>query len=50
MVGYTPQRGISLTPGTHDVRLVNPAFAMNKTLHVRIARGQQVTRSVILEE
>jgi hypothetical protein len=50
MVGYTPQRGISLTPGEHDVRLVNSAFKMRKTLHVRIAQGQQVTRSEILED
>ena len=50
MVGYTPQRGISLPPGDHDVRLVNPSFHMRKTLQVRIAQGQQVTRSEILEE
>jgi hypothetical protein len=50
MVGYTPQRGINLTPGDHAVRLINPAFAMSKTLHVRIAQGQQVTRNEILEE
>jgi actin-related protein len=50
LVGYTPQRSISLTPGDHDVRLVNPAFAMSKTLHVKVAQGQQVTRSEILEE
>jgi hypothetical protein len=50
LVGYTPQRGINLTPGEHAVRLVNPTFAMSKTLHVRIAQGQQVTRSEMLEE
>jgi hypothetical protein len=50
MVGYTPQRRINLAPGEHNVRLVNPAFAMSKTLHVRIAQGQQVTRREILED
>jgi hypothetical protein len=50
MVGYTPQRNISLSPGDHDVRLVNPAFQMRKSLHVQIAQGQQVTRSEILED
>lgn len=50
MVGYTPQRGISLKPGDHDVRLVNSSFGMTKALRVRIAKGQQVTRHEILEE
>jgi hypothetical protein len=50
MVGYTPQRGIKLTPGEHDVRLVNTSFAMSKALRVRITKGEQVTRHEILEE
>ncbi|HKP60727.1 MAG TPA: PEGA domain-containing protein, partial [Polyangiales bacterium] len=50
MVGYTPQRAISLAPGEHAVRLINPEFAMSKTLQVRIAKGQQITRSEVLSE
>jgi serine/threonine-protein kinase len=50
MVGYTPQRSIRVSPGEHDVRLVNPMFAMRKALHVKVGQGQQVTQSVILEE
>ncbi len=50
MVGYTPQRNIPVTPGEHDVRLVNPEFGMTKTLRVRVAKGEQVTRSEVLED
>lgn len=50
MVGYTPQRGIRLTPGEHAVQLVNPEFNMRKTLQVQIARGEEVTRRELLEE
>ena len=50
MVGYTPQRSIRVTPGEHDVRLVNPSFGMTKTLRVRVAKGEQVTRNEILED
>ena len=50
MVGYTPQRDIRVHPGDHAVELINPEFAMRKRLHVRIAKGQQVTRSELLDE
>jgi hypothetical protein len=50
MIGYTPQRGIALAPGDHEVRLVNPAFRMKKTLRVQIAQGERVSRREILEE
>jgi PEGA domain len=50
MLGYTPQRGIVLSPGEHEVRLVNPAFRMKKTLRVQIAQGERVSRREILEE
>lgn len=50
LVGTTPLRGLSVTPGEHQVRLVNTAFDMSKTFSVKVARGQRVTRGVTLEE
>lgn len=50
MVGYTPQRSIALASGEHAVELINPDFGMRKRLSVRVAKGQQVTRSELLED
>jgi hypothetical protein len=50
MVGNTPQRALSVSPGEHEIRLLNPAFDMGATFRVKVARGQKVTRGVMLEE
>jgi serine/threonine-protein kinase len=49
-VGNTPQLGISLEPGTHSVRLVNPEFSMIKTFKLTVHAGENVTRVETLEE
>jgi hypothetical protein len=49
-VGNTPQRALSVAPGEHDVRLVNNAFDMVASFHVRVSKGQSITRGVMLEE
>jgi hypothetical protein len=49
-VGNTPQLGISLEPGTHSVRLVNPEFSMIKTFKLTLHAGENVTRVETLEE
>ena len=49
-VGNTPQRALSVTPGEHDVRLVNNAFDMVASFKVRVNKGQSITRGVMLEE
>src|SRR5262249_39759262 len=50
LVGNTPQMGIQLKPGAHEVRLVNPQFAMQKTFKVNVRAGESVTRSENLAE
>jgi hypothetical protein len=49
-VGNTPQRALSVSPGEHDVRLVNNAFDMVASFHVRVNKGQSITKGVMLEE
>lgn len=50
LVGNTPQLGIYLKPGAHEVRLVNPQFAMQKTFKIQMHAGESLTRSENLEE
>jgi hypothetical protein len=50
LVGTTPQLGIYLKPGAHQVRLVNPQFAMQKAFSVQVRAGESVTRSENLED
>jgi len=50
MVGHTPQLGISVQPGEHQVRLVNPMFAMSKAFKLKVRGGQRITRVEMLEE
>jgi hypothetical protein len=50
LVGNTPQLGLQLPPGEHNVRLVNGVFAMGKVLNVKLRAGERVTRVEMLEE
>lgn len=48
MVGNTPQMGLSLSPGSHSIRLVNQQMGLSKTFSVSIKPGQMVTKIVDL--
>jgi PEGA domain len=50
MVGFTPQLALSVSPGSHHVRLVNPSFGMQKSFEIDIKAGQRVSRVELLEE
>jgi transposase len=50
LIGTTPQLGIQLKAGAHEVRLINPQFAMQKTFKVDVRAGESVTRSENLGE
>ncbi|HKP59449.1 MAG TPA: PEGA domain-containing protein [Polyangiales bacterium] len=43
LLGNTPLQGVSVAPGTHSLRLVNPQFSMIKTRTVKLAPGEVVT-------
>jgi len=49
LVGTTPQLGVSVAPGKHTIRLVNPDFEMTKTFTVHVAAGESLTRIETLE-
>ena len=49
LIGNTPLMSLTLSAGTHSVRLRNPQFALEKTLKIVIAPGQVVTRVVDLQ-
>lgn len=46
LVGNTPQMSLSLPAGTHQVRLVNPEFNLEKTLTVKI-RANKTTKKIL---
>ena len=50
MVGHTPQLNLNVPAGQHNVRLVNPVFAMSKTVRLNVRNGEKVTRVELLEE
>jgi hypothetical protein len=50
MVGTTPLLDLSVTPGRHRVRLVNPSFGMQKSFQVAVGAGERVSRVELLEE
>jgi serine/threonine-protein kinase len=43
-VGQTPQRGLRLKPGRHEVRVVNEELGFGRTLNVQVRRGAEVSR------
>jgi hypothetical protein len=49
-VGNTPQRGLRVASGEHNVRLVNEPLNMSKTFHVTVRDGETVTRVEMLNE
>ena len=50
MVGHTPQLGLNVPAGEHQVRLVNPMFAMSKAFRLKVRGGERITRVEMLEE
>lgn len=50
LIGNTPQREISLSPGQHTVRLTNAEFGMSKAFNVKVDAGETVSRFETLEE
>ncbi|MGB0678524.1 MAG: PEGA domain-containing protein, partial [Polyangiales bacterium] len=47
-VGNTPQLDLKVSPGPHQIRLVNPDFNLEKTIVVQAKAGKTVTRIVKL--
>lgn len=50
LVGNTPQMGLRLKAGSHQIELVNPQLAMHKQFQVQIEADEIVTRAELLEE
>lgn len=48
LMGKTPQMGIRLTPGKHEVVCVSPPFGIRKTISVDIEAGKTVTKILTL--
>ena len=48
-IGHTPLFDVRVAPGTHTLRLVNPEFGLSKTVQVKVASGETVTRVELLE-
>ena len=48
-VGNTPLMNLTLSAGSHRVRLRNPQFALEKTIKVQIVAGDVVTKVVDLQ-
>ena len=48
-VGNTPQTTLQLRAGLHTVRLVNPDFGLKKSIKLRIAAGETLTKVVDLQ-
>jgi hypothetical protein len=44
LIGHTPQYGLTLVPGTHNVRLVSEELEMSKSIDVDIEAGTTTTR------
>jgi hypothetical protein len=49
-VGNTPQMGLRLRAGKHQIELVNPQLGMSKKFQVTVAADEIVTRAEMLEE
>jgi serine/threonine-protein kinase len=49
-VGNTPQMGLRLSAGTHQISLVNPQMGMSKKFKVEVQADQIVTRIETLED
>jgi serine/threonine protein kinase len=47
-IGNTPQIDVKLSAGAHTVRLENPQFGLSKTLKVRIAANETLTKVIDL--
>jgi len=50
LVGNTPQLGISLSPGSHKLKLVSPDLGLTKQLTVKVDKGKTTTKVVNLIE
>jgi len=50
MVGNTPQMAISLSPGSHKLKLVSPDLGLTKQMTVQIDKGKVTTKVVNLIE
>ena len=48
-VGHTPLIDLRVAPGSHSLRLVNPEFGLSKSIQVKVAAGETVTRVELLE-
>ena len=48
-VGHTPLFDLRVSPGTHTLRLVNPEFGLTKTVQLKVAPGENITRVELLE-
>jgi len=49
LIGETPQMGIPLKAGKHDITCVNPDFGINKTFEVDIPAEKTVTKILTLQ-
>ncbi|MDD9938786.1 MAG: hypothetical protein OXT09_34675, partial [Myxococcales bacterium] len=49
-IGNTPQRGITLSAGTHRIRMSNADLGLSKTIRVRVRAGRTETRIIDLME
>jgi hypothetical protein len=50
LVGNTPQMGISLSSGSHKLKLVSPDLGLTKQLTVKVDKGKVTTKVVNLVE
>jgi hypothetical protein len=50
LVGNTPQMGLRLRAGKHQIELVNPQLSMSKKFQVEVQADEIVTRAELLEE
>lgn len=48
LIGNTPQMNVSLSPGRHNVTLVNPDFNIRQSISVTIVSGQVNTKIITL--
>ena len=48
-VGHTPLFDLRVAPGSHTIQLLNPEFGLSKTIHLKVAAGESVTRVELLE-
>jgi hypothetical protein len=50
LVGNTPQMAISLSPGSHKLKLVSPDLGLTKQMTVQVEKGKATTKVVNLIE